>query len=551
MAILKHIASKNADYGEAQRYLMFQYNEYTGKPILNGNDRLIPREEYYLDGINCDPFTFDMECKELNARYHKNQNYNEIKSHHYILSFDPKDTVENSLTGERAQQLGLEYAKKNFPGHQTLICTHMDGNNESGNIHVHIVINSLRKFNVEREPFMERSTLSLRSALNERPPDVQRPCDSCAGYKHHLTKDYLIHLKQSVMDLCHREHLHQVDLLTPAERKITEREYHAKRRGQRNLNNCNEKMISEGITPRKTTFQTQKDFLRTAIEDASTSAHNLEEFQNLLMDKYQITLKISRGRFSYLHPDRSKPITCRNLGTQYEENYLFSLFERNADHQISSDPSIANSEEKTEIPVFVFIKSDLRLVVDLQQCVKAQQNQAYAQKVKLSNLQQMAKTVAYIQEHGYDTLDDLQAAFSESQSQTADIRKALRSTEQNLKEINEQIHYTGKYLENKSVYSRFLKSKNKKQFRQEHQAEITLYETARKILKERANGEKLPSMKYLKSEKEKLTVLRNSQHEAYQNLYRYEKELKTVCTNVDTILGKDHSRHPQKSQDIS
>ena len=107
MAILKHIASKNADYGEAQRYLMFQYNEYTGKPILNGNDRLIPREEYYLDGINCDPFTFDMECKELNARYHKNQNYNEIKSHHYILSFNPKDTVENSLTGERAQQLGL------------------------------------------------------------------------------------------------------------------------------------------------------------------------------------------------------------------------------------------------------------------------------------------------------------------------------------------------------------------------------------------------------------------------------------------------------------
>ena len=142
MAILKHIASKSADYGEAQRYLMFQYDEYTGKPILDEDGRLIPREEYYLDGINCDPFTFDMECKELNAQCRQNQNYDDIKSHHYIISFDPKDK-EAGLTGERAQQLGLEYARKNFPGHQALVCTHTDGSNESGNIHIHIVINSV------------------------------------------------------------------------------------------------------------------------------------------------------------------------------------------------------------------------------------------------------------------------------------------------------------------------------------------------------------------------------------------------------------------------
>lgn len=145
MAILKHITSKNADYGEAQRYLMFQYDEAAMKPVLDESGRMIPREEYYLDGMNCDPFTFDMECKELNAQYRKNQTFDEIKSHHYILSFDPKDVTENGLTGERAQQLGIEYTRKNFPGHQALVCTHTDGNNESGNIHVHIVINSLRK----------------------------------------------------------------------------------------------------------------------------------------------------------------------------------------------------------------------------------------------------------------------------------------------------------------------------------------------------------------------------------------------------------------------
>lgn len=523
MAILKHIASKNADYGEAQRYLMFQYDEYTGKPILDENGRLLPREEYYLDGINCDPFTFDLECRELNAQYHKNQNYDDIKSHHYILSFDPKD-IENGLTGDQAQKLGMEYARKNFPGHQTLVCTHMDGNNESGNIHVHIVINSLRKLDVERETFMER------------------PCDSRAGYKHHLTKDYLIHLKQSVMDICRREHLHQVDLLAPAEKKITEREYHARRRGQRDLDKHNQKMVSEGITPRKTKYQTQKDYLRSAVDEAASSTCTLDGFKKLLKEKYHITLKISRGRFSYLHPERNKPITGRSLGTHYDGKYLLPLFERNVKHN--------GAAVKSE-PTFVFIKSNLRLVVDLQQCIKAQQNAAYAQRVKLSNLQQMAKTVAYVQEHGYNTQEELVKAFTEAHTQMNDAKKSLRSTQRQIKHINEKIHYTGQYLANKSIYRQYIQSANKKKFRDEHQTEIALYETARKILKEQSGNTRLPSIKVLKEEKEKLNVLKNSQLHAYKDIQRYQNELKTVCANVDTILNGGNSIHhePQMIHD--
>lgn len=537
MAILKHIASKNADYGEAQRYLMFQYNEDTMKPILDENGRLIPREEYYLDGINCDSFTFDMECKELNAQYRKNQTFDEIKSHHYILSFDPKDTEESGLTGERAQQLGLEYARKNFPGHQALVCTHTDGHNQSGNIHVHIVINSLRKHDVERQDFMER------------------PCDSRAGYKHHLTNDYLSYLKQDVMDLCHREQLHQVDLLSPAERKVTDREYHAQRRGQKKLDTLNREMTAGGITPRKTKFETQKDFLRNAIEEAAASARSLEEFQKQLLDNYHISLKISRRRFSYLHPERGKYITGRNLGTRYEKEYLLSVWEKNSKcHQnLSPEPDTSDKPSafanQNDLPAFVFIKSELRLVIDLQNCAKAQANSSYARKVRLSNLQQMAKTVAYIQEHGYDTEDDLKAAFDEAQAQTTEMRKTLRSTEKKLREVNEQIHYTGQYLANKSVYREFLTCKNKKKFRLEHQTEITLYETARKILKEHSEDGKLPSMKLLKAEKEKLAARKSSQYEAYRNLREYEKELHIVQTNIDTFLGKDRSRQTAQERE--
>ena len=537
MAILKHIASKNADYGETQRYLMFQYNEDTMKPILDENGRLIPREEYYLDGINCDPFTFDMECKELNAQYRKNQTFDEIKSHHYILSFDPKDTEESGLTGERAQQLGLEYARKNFPGHQALVCTHTDGHNQSGNIHVHIVINSLRKHDVELQDFMER------------------PCDSRAGYKHHLTNDYLSYLKQDVMDLCHREQLHQVDLLSPAERKVTDREYHAQRRGQKKLDTLNREMTAGGITPRKTKFETQKDFLRNAIDEAAASARSLEEFQKQLLDNYHISLKISRGRFSYLHPERGKYITGRNLGTRYEKEYLLSVWEKNSKCPLNLSPEPDTSDKQSafanqnDLPAFVFIRSELRLVIDLQNCAKAQANSSYARKVRLSNLQQMAKTVAYIQEHGYDTEDDLKSAFDEAQTQTTEMRKTLRSTEKKLREVNEQIHYTGQYLANKSVYREFLTCKNKKKFRLEHQTEITLYETARKILKEHSEDGKLPSMKLLKAEKEKLVARKNNQYEAYRNLREYEKELHIIQTNIDTFLGKDRSRQTAQERE--
>ena len=544
LALLKHIAIKNKDYGAAERYLVFQHNEYTNTPILDEDGRMIPREEYYMDGLNCDPFHFDDGCMELNARYKKNQKRNEIKSHHYIISFDPEDVTENGLTGEKAQKLGLEYARKNFPGHQALVCTHTDGHNKSGNIHVHIVINSLRKYKIEWQSFM------------------QLPCENSAGYKHHLSKEYLIHLKREVMEMCRRENLHQVDLLTPAERKITDQEYHARCRGQIKMDEQNRRMLAGGIAPRKTIFQTQKDELRAAVDEAAAISHSLVEFQTCLAKKFQITLKISRGRFSYLHPCRQKAVTGRMLGSHYEKEYLLERFYKNTDwdpdKNVRSGLSAADKnqsltpQQKTEKAI-IFIESDLRLVVDLQQCVKAQQSRAYAQRVKLTNLKQMAKTISYVQEHGFDTLQDLTTAFENTKSQTGKMRKALHSTENKLKEINEQIHYTGQYLSNRKIYTQYLKSRNKKHFREEHQAEILLYETARKFLKEHSGTDKLPSMKSLKEKKEKLAKLKNSQYAAYRNLRDYQKELKTVCSNVDMILRNDRALHPgqQKSPDIS
>ena len=543
MAILKHIASKNADYGEAERYLIFQHDEYTQKPILDENGHMLIREEYYLDGINCDPFTFAAECQETNAYFHKNQSYNEIKSHHYIISFDPKDRDEHGLTGELAQQLGVEYAKKNFPGHQALVCTHTDGHNGSGNIHVHIVINSIRKYDTEPQPYMEFDR------------------DSKAGYKHHLSDRYRIYLKQKVMDMCTANGLNQVDLLTPAERKISEKEYWAKRRGQKNLDKHNTELEKKGLTPRQTTFQTEKQYLRDAIDTVASQATSQEEFSRLLSKKYNITFKVSRGRYSYLHPNRSKYITGRSLGTLYEEKHLLQIFQENSTAQITKNPvpdisQVVNSLTQPVSPhtattaeaphTFLFIKSDLRLVTDLQHCIKAQQSQVYAQKVKLSNLKMMAQTVAYIQEHGFQSKEELDAALSDASAQSTDARNTLKTTEDTLKNVNEQIHYTGQYLANKSIYSDYRKSRNKEKFYDDHRAELTLYESALRILKEKSQGNKLPTLKMLHEEKNRLTELQTMQREDFNARREHERELRTVCSNIDIILGTSQVQNRQR-----
>ena len=97
MAIVKHIKSRNANYSAAINYLLFEHDEKTGEKIVDESGRSILRKEFYMDGLNCDPMSFDKECELTNAHFHKNKKREDIKSHHYIISYDPSDVTENGL----------------------------------------------------------------------------------------------------------------------------------------------------------------------------------------------------------------------------------------------------------------------------------------------------------------------------------------------------------------------------------------------------------------------------------------------------------------------
>ncbi len=311
MATFKHISSKNADYGAAEQYLTFEHDEFTMKPTLDGNGRLVLRDDYRISSLNCGDEDFAIACMRSNLKYGKNQKREDVKNHHYIISFDPRDAADNGLSVDRAQKLGEQFCKEHFPGHQALVCTHPDGHNHSGNIHVHIVINSLRIAEVPLLPYMER------------------PADTREGCKHRCTDAAMEYFKAEVMEMCHRENLYQIDLLNGSKNRVTEREYWAKRKGQAALDKENASLAATGEPPKLTKFETDKEKLRRTIRTVLSSAISFEDFSGKLLQQ-GVTVKESRGRLSYLTPDRTKPITARKLGDDFDRAAVLEALTINA-----------------------------------------------------------------------------------------------------------------------------------------------------------------------------------------------------------------------------
>ena len=199
----------------------------------------------------------------------------------------------------------------------------------------------------------------------------------------------------------------------------------------------------------------------------------------MLFEKYQISVTDHRGRYSYLHQERNKRITERALGTRYGKEHLEQVF-------LQKDPL-----------AIIFVKSHLRLVVDLQTNIKAMQNPAYANKVKITNLKQMANTIIYLQKHDMDSRISLESAYATSYREQQKAQDQVTNLSLQLKDLNQQIHYIGQYLSNKKTYTAFFNSKNKGLYRKNHTSEIQAYETARDWLKQNLSEETIPSLKKL------------------------------------------------------
>ena len=114
-----HISSKNSDYTAIEAYLVYQHDAFTGKQLLDEQGRPKLRESYLLDTLECGDFSFATACLLANRKYGKNTQHGDIKSHQYIISFDPRDAADNGLTIHEAstsQTTSLPASsRKSFP----------------------------------------------------------------------------------------------------------------------------------------------------------------------------------------------------------------------------------------------------------------------------------------------------------------------------------------------------------------------------------------------------------------------------------------------------
>ena len=537
MATFKHISSKNADYGAAEAYLTFEHDEFTMKPTLDENGRLIPREDYRISSLNCGDGDFAVACMRANLRYEKNQKREDVKSHHYIISFDPRDGTENSLTVDRAQELGEQFCKAHFPGHQALVCTHPDGHNHSGNIHVHIVINSLRIYEVPLLPYMDR------------------PADTREGCKHRCTNAAMEYFKSEVMEMCHREGLYQIDLLNGSKERITEREYWAAKKGQLALDKENAVREAAGQPTKPTKFETDKAKLRRTIRQALSQAGSFDEFSSLLL-REGVTVKESRGRLSYLTPDRTKPITARKLGDDFDRAAVFAVLEQNAARAAeaparSPDPprTIKDRLQVARAEIAAPKQDGVQRLVDIEQKMAEGKGRGYERWAKIHNLKQAAKTLSVYQQYGFTSPEQLEAAVDtayQKMRQTSGELKALETKLQGKKKLQRQVLA---YAQTKAARDGLRAQKSEKAraaYRQAHESDFIIADAAARYFK--AHGiTKLPARKALQAEIEQLISEKDGLYNTYHEQKQRFKELQTVKRNIDQILRRDEP-HRRKEQ---
>lgn len=282
MAIIKHISSKNKNYSDVIEYLIMQHNEETGAVILDEYGEMIEREGYLIQGINCTTDDFAEQCLLDRIRFGVKGYESEVTTHQYILSFSPED-AERGLTVEFAQEQGIRFAQKYFPGHRTIVCTHPDGASHSGNIHVHIVISALRF--EDRMP--EENYMRLRDDGSVKPSEYK------AGCRHQDTARLRLHMQAHIQEYCRRNGY--IVTASRAERKVTSREYKAGLKAKKQLEQDNLVRLRNGLKPVQTTPITHKEELRRVIANASETTNNWDAFIEKLRTGYTRSVEHRAG----------------------------------------------------------------------------------------------------------------------------------------------------------------------------------------------------------------------------------------------------------------
>ena len=442
---------------------------------------------------------------------------------------------------EKAQALGLKFCEENFPGHPAIVCTHPDGHNHSGNIHVHIVIGSIRTREVERKPYM------------------QKPRDWLEGMKHFSTAQTMRHLRVDVMELCEGAGLYQIDLLNGSKERVSEAEYWARRRGQLKLDRENAALTAAGQPPKQKKFETvkvacrgeappfaaqtarslksptgafvasQTRTLRKQISSVLYRATSFEDFSDRLLQQYDIAVKESRGCLSYLPAGRTKFIRAHSIGDKFEKGLVLAALKENAERKRAVQP-----------------KPDrIGKLVDIQAKLKQGKGIGYECWAKKHNLKAMSQTLILLQEKGLLNEDALDRRIEELQSQYDHAKEVVLDLDARMKSTRKLLEQVAAYNNTKNIAQQLKTAKRPAVFEEQHRAELTAYQAAAAYLKAN-NITKLPSPKKLEAEYAQLASEKAKFYEQYKEAKEELLKLKTAKQNVASFFREEEQAQQER-----
>ena len=198
------------------------------------------------------------------------------------------------------------------------------------------------------------------------------------------------------------------------------------------------------------------------------------------------------------------------------------------------------------------VPKGISLIGDIQERIRLIDSKGYEYKAKLTILKEAARTLNYLTENNLLQYADLEKKVEDVHISYARTGKELKGVEARLREVQPLIKNISNYQRLKPVYDAFQKAKDKPGFKAKHEAELVIFEAARSTLLVMQGGEKLPSMKTLQAEQQRLLDEQQRLYDERAKLKKEVKQIETIKSNVDTFLApsadhdRDHLRSTQR-----
>ena len=198
------------------------------------------------------------------------------------------------------------------------------------------------------------------------------------------------------------------------------------------------------------------------------------------------------------------------------------------------------------------VPKGISLIGDIQERIRLIDSKGYEYKAKLTILKEAARTLNYLTENNLLQYADLEKKVEDVHSSYDRTGKELKGVEARLREVQPLIKNISNYQRLKPVYDAFQKAKDKPGFKAKHEAELVIFEAARSTLLAMQGDEKLPSLKTLQAEQQRLLEEQQRLYDERAKLKKEAKHIETIKSNVDTFLSpsadhdRDHLRSTQR-----